>query len=516
MITWSRRQLLRSALGAGALAALDPPTGWSAAASKQTLFPFGIASGFPTSASVVLWTRVAIESLAPGGGLPQRPIEVRWQLSADDSFRDVIASGTDWALPQYAHSVHVEPSGLDPGRDYWYRFEAQGQRSPVGRTRTAAAPGTPLASLRAALVCCQHYEHGEWAAYRHLASSAPDLVVHLGDYIYESSMQRPPGRRHVPAHEAFTLDDYRLRYSQYKLDPALQAAHAVAPWLVTWDDHEVENDYADDLDQDADPPALFLQRRAAAYQAYYENMPVPRRAVPFGPLARLYTDRIFGDLLSITLLDGRQYRSHGACLPPGRGGALRTSGCRELFDASRTMLGATQEAWLGDRLKQSRARWNVIAQGTPMAYIDQDAGAERLWWTDAWAGYPAARDRLMSQLLETRVSNPLVVSGDVHAFGWSELRAKTGRDDGPVVAPELITTSISSNAVAQSTLDQWPADSPELKHIDGTKRGYTMLTLTHRDASAQLIAVDDQRDPASACRVIKSLSLESGRATYDD
>ncbi len=303
-------------------------------------------------------------------------------------------------------------------------------------------------------------------------------MLHLGDYIYESSMQRPPGRRHIPAAEAFTLDDYRLRYSQYKLDPALQAAHACAPWLAMWDDHEVENDYANDKDQDDDPPALFLQRRAAAYQAYYEHMPVPRRAVPFGAFARMYTQRVFGDLANIVLLDGRQYRSHDACIPPGRGGALRTSGCDELFDPSRTMLGANQEAWLGSQLKESRARWNLIAQGTPMAWIDQDPSAEKLYWTDAWAGYPAARDRLMQQIQETRVSNPLVLSGDVHAFGWANLRAKRDQPDSAAVTPELITTSISSNPVAQSVMDGWTKDSPELRKIDGTARGYIDLTVT--------------------------------------
>lgn len=508
---WSRRRIVKAGAAVVIASSLAPAA--LRAASSRTVFPFGIASGYPTSFGMVLWTRLAREPLAPGGGLPPAtPIEVRWQLAEDEAFKRIAASGTAWALPEHAHAVHLEPTGLEPARDYWYRFEALGDRSPVGRTRTAAAPRAPLASLHAAVVCCQHYEHGEYAAYAHVAANPPDLVLHLGDYIYDSSMQRPPGRRHVPSADAFTLEDYRLRYSQYKLDPALQAAHAVAPWMSMWDDHEVVNDYGSDKGQTADPPELFLQRRAAAYQAYYEHMPLPRHAVPFGPDAHLYTGKAFGDLATIILADNRQYRSHGACIPPGRGGALRTSGCPELFDPSRTMLGATQEAWLGQQLKDSRGRWNLIGQGTPMAWIDQDPTADELYWTDAWAGYPAARDRLMQQLIDTRVSNPVILSGDVHAFGWSNLRATRDHPEGPIVAPELIATSISSNAVAQSQLDGWTKDSPELEQIDGTSRGYIDLAITRERLEAKHVGVLAPKDPKSACTVLRTLQIEAGKA----
>ncbi len=493
----SRRRLLE--LGLVGSAALLTRTG--SAATTASPFTLGVASGYPTSGSVVLWTRLARAPEAPGGGMPAAPVPVKWELAEDEQFRRIARSGTVWAVPAEAHSLHVEPLGLEAARPYWYRFECEGHRSPVGRTATAAAPGSPLVRLRAAVVSCQHYEHGHYAAYRHLAQRDDvDLVVHLGDYIYEGSVTRPAPRRHnLP--NAMTLEDYRNRYTQYRLDPSLQAAHAAAPWIAIWDDHEVNNDYAGDVSEDGDEPALFLQRRAAAYQAWYENLPVPRRLVPFGPYARIHTERVFGDLAQIHLLDGRQYRTRQACTPAGSGGARRVdTDCRELFHESRTMLGTDQEKWLERRLGASRARWNVLAQGTPMAWIDQDPAPDAAqYWTDSWSGYPAARDRLMQSLTTSRVANPVVLSGDVHAYGWSELHAKVGQPSGPMVAPEVITGSISSNAVAQSNIDGWRKDSPELKSLDGRKRGYTHLTFTRERMEAQFIAVEDQMDPQSRC-----------------
>lgn len=496
----TRRRLLELGL-IGSTALLPLARTVNAASRTASPFTLGVASGYPSSATVVLWTRLAREPEAPGGGMPAAPVPVKWELAEDEHFRRIARSGTAWAVPEEAHSLHVEPLGLEAARPYWYRFECDGHRSPVGCTATAAAPGASLARLRAAVVSCQHYEHGHYAAYRHLAARDDvDLVLHLGDYIYEGSVQRPAPRRHnLP--NAMTLEDYRNRYTQYRLDPSLQAAHAAAPWIAIWDDHEVNNDYGGAVSEDGDEPALFLQRRAAAYQAWYENLPVPRRLVPFGPHARIHTQRVFGDLAGIYLLDGRQYRTRQACTPAGFGGARRVdSDCRELFDESRTMLGLDQEKWLEGRLGASRARWNVLAQGTPMAWIDQDPASDGAqYWTDSWTGYPAARDRLMRSLVTTRAANPLVLSGDVHAFGWAGLHAKAGQDAGPVIAPELITGSISSNALAQADIDGWRKDSPELKSLDGTRRGYTHLTLTRERAEAQFVAVADQMDPRSPC-----------------
>lgn len=502
-----RRELLRlSLLGAAAL-----PLRSIAAPKSVDPFTLGVASGYPTSSGVILWTRLAREPLAPGGGMPAMPLPLRWELATDDTFRSIVRTGTAWATPAEAHSVRIEVMDLQPGREYWYRFEHDGHRSAAGRTATAHAPGANLAQLRLAVVSCQHYEHGHYAAYRHLAARHDvDLVLHLGDYIYEGSTQRPGPRRHAFP-EAFTLDDYRNRYAQYRLDPALQAAHALCPWLATWDDHEVDNDYAADVSEDGDVAALFLQRRAAAYQAWYEHLPVPRRFAPFGADARIHSQRLFGGLANVLLLDGRQYRTRHACTPAGRGGAARVGPeCAELQDASRTMLGEAQEAWLEAQLQASRSRWNLLAQGTPMAWIDQDPGDGVLRWNDSWSGYPAARNRLMQTLRRTDVSNPVVLSGDVHAFGWSELRAEVGSEDGEPVAPEIIATSISSNALAQAEMDRWLVNSPELKHIDGTRRGYAHLTLTDRTVETSFVAVRDQRDPASACDVVQQLVVEAG------
>ena len=307
-----RRQLLLGGL-ACAVAPMLPITSARAAADARALrdnpFTLGVASGYPRPDGFVLWTRLAPQPLIPGGGLPpDAMLPVQWEVAEDESMRRVVRSGTDYAVAQWAHSVHVEPAGLQPGREYWYRFRVGEHRSAIGRTRTAVAPGATLARLRLAVASCQQYEHGYYAAYRHMREDAPDLIVHVGDYIYEQSWGTNPVRSHG-APECYTLDDYRTRHALYRGDEDLQAAHAACPWLVTWDDHEVDNDYAAAISEENDAEALFLARRAAAYQAYYEHMPLPRRAVPFGAHMRLHAARAFGDLAQIVMLDGRQYRS---------------------------------------------------------------------------------------------------------------------------------------------------------------------------------------------------------------
>jgi alkaline phosphatase D len=240
------------------------------------------------------------------------------------------------ATPGLAHSVRAEATGLETARTYWYRFTAGDAVSATGRTRTAAAAGAANERLRFAFASCQQYEQGYFGAYRHMAREDLDLVVFLGDYIYESSW----GRNHVRKHtggEPRTLDEYRARYALYKSDPDLQRVHAAAPWLVTWDDHEVNNDYANDRGQDLDPE--FLVRRAAAYQAYYEHMPLTPRALPRGPDALLYDSYAFGDLATFFVLDDRQYRAHQVCPRPGRGGSNVVAGCAERLEASLSMLG---------------------------------------------------------------------------------------------------------------------------------------------------------------------------------
>jgi alkaline phosphatase D len=467
-------------------------------------FRLGVASGYPHATGFVLWTRLA-------GDLEPVAIPVRWEVAADEAFRSVVGSGIAEASPEWAHSVHVEPDGLEPDRWYWYRFRAGDTLSPVGRARTAPASDASPARLRFAFASCQHYEQGYFGAYRHIVADAPDLVAFLGDYIYESSW----GREHVRKHDAgepYTLDDYRARHALYRSDPDLQAAHAACPWIVTWDDHEVDNDYADDRPEDGMPREEFLARRAAAYRAYYEHMPLPGRMRPRGPHMRIYTQLGWGGLARFYLLDDRQYRSYQACPRPGRRGGSSTvdvADCPRLADPRRSMLGPAQERWLSGALARSRSRWNLIAQQTPMAQFDQLPGEGRRAWTDGWDGYPAARARLFDTLLEHRVSNPVVLGGDVHSFNVSELRRDFDDPASPVIAAELVGTSITSQAWAQERLDPLLPDNPHMKLVDSRYRGYVRVEVAPGRARADLRAMETVARPDAACFTLASFEMEN-------
>jgi alkaline phosphatase D len=339
-----------------------------------------------------------------------------------------------------------------------------------------------------------------------------DLITHVGDYIYEVSWGKDPVRSHGTP-EAFTLDDYRARYALYKSDPDLAAAHAAYPWVVTWDDHEVNNDYANDISQENDEPELFLARRAGAYRAYYEHQPLPARMIPFGSKMRLYSHYSYGDLVSMTLLDQRQYRSPEACMRPGRGGSnrVKVSECPELEAQSRTMLGAQQESWTAAVMASDNKAWNLIAQGTVMSYVDEDPGPEKQFWTDGWGGYPAARQRLMNFLSSAKIQNPVVLSGDIHAFITSGLRLRAGELDSPVVASEFVTTSVSAQALPQSTLAEWASNNPNILLATSEHRGYTRLDITRQRLQADFMAMESVRTPQSARKVLKSFVVESGR-----
>jgi alkaline phosphatase D len=474
-------------------------------------FPLGVASGYPTPDSMVLWTRLALSPLEPGGGMPQEVVAVDWEVATDDRMRSVIQHGTTYATPEWAHSVHIEPSGLDPGHDYWYRFTAGGVRSPIGRTRTAPTHGAPLDRLKIGLVNCQHYEHGYYTAYRHLVSDNPDLIVHVGDYIYEGNA--PTKVRNHNMSVAFTLDDYRARHALYKTDRDLANAHAAAPWLAIWDDHDVANDYANDVSEEDDDPQLFLARRAAAYQAYYEHMPVPRWAVPSGPAMRLYASRAFGDLVSIVLLDQRQYRAPEACPPLGRAGGHRVEAekCPDLKEPSRSMLGGRQEAWMQGQLASSQTRWNLLAQGTLMAYNTEEPPPGHLFWTDAWNGYPVARERLMKFLFEHHIENPVVLSGDIHAFVVSGLNLKPSDLDSPVVATEFVATSVSSDAVTEEYFEKMRRLNSNLLTATGLHRGYVILDIKKDHLRADLVSIDTVKTPDSGRSTLISYVVEAGK-----
>jgi alkaline phosphatase D len=371
--------------------------------------------------------------------------------------------------------------------------------------------------LKLAVASCQHWEFGTYAAHRHIAAAAPDLVAFLGDYIYEwgpYQLQHP--KTALRTAESFTLADYRARYAQYKTDRHLQAAHEAAPWIVTWDDHEVANDYGSDRDERLDPH--FVQRRAAAYQAFYEHMPLRLTPRDFANL-RIYQRYDWGQLARLHVLDDRQYRAHHACTPQGRGGSssVLLRDCAALKDRSRSMLGKEQEQWLAQGLSSSAARWNILAQQTLMAQNSQlpikreDDGR---FWTDGWDGYPMARQQLMDTLLTSRARNPLVLSGDVHSFFACELAHNPSRPRSPanpLLATEFCGTSITSPSRPQSRTEQYVSMNHGIKYGRSDKRGYMLLTITPADTTAHFLALDNVHDSASAIERAAGFIVRSGQ-----
>lgn len=478
-------------------------------------FTLGVASGDPANDGVVLWTRLAPRPLDPDGGLPPHAIPVRWEISADEHFRAPL-HGMAMAEPDWGYSVHVEVGQLAPARPYFYRFIVDGIASPVGRTRTAPAPAAMPDRLRFAFSACQHYEAGHYAAHRHIADEDPDLVVFLGDYIYEGNPGANGVRRHLNP-EPVDLAGYRVRYATYKRDPLLQAAHHAAPWITTWDDHEVQDNYAGIHDKRNGDPARFLRRRAAAYQAYYEHLPLRAAQRPRNGAARLYRSIDWGGLAQFQVIDDRQYRDPPPCQPEGTiAQHLTTVGlrpdCPERRDPRRTMLGAAQERWLDARLGDTRARWNFLTQQTLMKSEFRippgTGGPPSVYNTDSWDGYAAARDRIVRRWRDARTPNPVVLSGDIHAFIAGDHQDPD--DPARIVASEFVGGSISSGA-GDTTLKQSTARNPLFHFAENQVRGYSRVELTRDRCDVTFRGLDDVRDPASAVRDLARFTIENGR-----
>ena len=480
-----------------------------------TLFALGVASGDPAPDGFVLWTRLAPDPLM-GGGMPDRPMEVRWEVATDENFRAIVASGTETAQPAGAHSVHVEVGGLRPGAWYWYRFLAGGQVSDAGRARTAPALGASPERLRLILASCQNWQHGYFSAWRHAAAEDADAICFVGDYIYEYGPLRRmpvPARAHMGG-EARTLAEYRTRYAQYKTDPDLQTAHRAAPWILTWDDHEVENDYAGDHPEKLAELPGFLARRAAAYQAYWEHMPLRLAQRPDGPNARIYRRLDFGHLARLHVLDDRQYRAYQACPRPEQGGGSATVGpdCTERLRPERSLLGAAQEQWLEAGLAESPARWNVLVQQSLFAEFRQGTPAEPRWWTDAWDGYPAARQRLTNFIATRKPANPLILGGDVHCFYATDIRTDFADSRAAVIASEFIGSSISSRGWTNAQLQPLLAANPHIRFAELEKRGYAVLDLGAKATQARFRAIGDATNPHTGVETLKMFTVEAGRA----
>jgi alkaline phosphatase D len=459
-----------AAFGGGALsrAAASPGAGFARPAGPY--FNLGVASGDPLPDSVVLWTRLAPNPTAEDGfgGMPDTTVPVEWELAKDEKFTQIVQRGHTDAQRKSAHSVHVEPTGLQPGTEYFYRFRAHGNLSDVGRTRTAPAPDQ-LSELTMCFASCSHYGEGHFTAYRRMAEDHPGLILHLGDYQYEYPAKAADVRK-VLGPETVTLANYRQRHGQYKSDLDLQVAHATAPWLVVWDDHETENNWADEVPEQPDPG--FLDRRAAAFQAYYENMPLRSTARPRGIDMRLYRRFAWGELATFHMLDTRQYRDDQAC-----GDGTRVN-CVERLDPNRTITGVEQERWLLDGFHRSRARWDVLGQQVFFAQRDLRVGAEQGFSMDAWDGYRANRDRVAAGLGNSGVRNGVVLTGDVHRHWAAEVRENPDQPDSRGVGVELVATSVTSGGDGNEDTNAGVlAENPHLRFFKN-RRGYVRTRFT--------------------------------------
>jgi alkaline phosphatase D len=501
----SRRAFLA---GAGQYLALTHALPFAAAGQtkiKSDPFTLGVASGDPTPDGIVLWTRLAQDPLN-AGGMPAESVDVEWQIATDERMERVVKKGRTSATPDLAHSVHVEVRGLDPGRWYWYRFKTGSHTSPAGRTRTAPDARKPLDKLSFAFASCQNYEAGYFTAYRHMAEEDIQLVVHLGDYIYESATRLGRPRQHNGP-EPSSLSEYRDRYALYKTDPDLQKAHALFPWIVTWDDHELDNNYAGDKAEDGAPRDGFLERRANAYQAYYEHMPLRRSSLPRGSSLQLYRRLTFGDLAEFSVLDTRQYRSDQPC---GDGNKPQ---CAEAVAKQATMLGDEQERWFLYGLGHSRSRWNIIAQQVLMAKVDRFAGPDQTFAMDQWSGYEAARNRVLKFLHERRTSNPVVLTGDIHSNWVADLKLDFGDPKSPTLGTEFVGTSISSGGDGSDSLPAVEAYLPENPHIRfyNNQRGYVRCTVTPDQWKTDYRVLPFVEKPGAQVKTRASFIVENGR-----
>jgi alkaline phosphatase D len=486
----SRRALLGGAAAVSVGAAIGMLDTHRAHAETVRSDPFGlgVASGDPLPHAVILWTRLVADPTT-GSSLPARDIELEWEVARDPAFRRRVRQGEATASALLGHSVHVDVRGLAPATDYWYRFRTGGFVSSAARTRTAPAAGAAVGSLRLAVATCQDFQTGYWPAYSALAEEDVDVVLHLGDYIYESDPKSVfPDRLHtkpqtVGLGQLVTLDDYRARHAQYKTDPALQAAHAIAPWIVTWDDHEVENDYATLVDEMKDigprhqAQDAFAQQRAAAYQAYYEHMPIRARLRPGSPDLRIFRRFDFGDLARFNVLDTRQYRTdQPTAVPPGSGAEAAGQG-----NVTGTLTGEEQEAWLKDGLVTSRAQWNVLAQQVMMSRTrlpDLLNTVPFLTNLDQWDGYAPQRQRLLQFLADESISSPVVLAGDTHSSWFSDLTLNFDDPGAAVVAAEFVATSISSSfrpALVPAIEQVNPVLNPHVRYFQARRRGYLRM-----------------------------------------
>lgn len=510
-----RRSFARYAAAVASGSWLSACTGRSPATAERRRsfvddpFRMGVASGDPAADGMVLWTRLVPQPFAPRGGMPDETVTVGWEIAADEAMRNVVQRGTALATVELGHSVHVEVQGLQPDRIYWYRFRVGDAESPIGRTRTLPAANAMPKQARFAVTSCQNWEQGLFTAYEQMRADDPDLVLHLGDYIYEYEAGRNGKVRTHHGNEIETLDDYRRRYAQYRSDPLLQAMHAHCPWLVTWDDHEVDNNYAGPISEQKDvAPEALLRRRASAYRAYYEAMPLRARSLPIGPDLRLYRSAAYGKLAELFVLDTRQYRSDQA--NDDKRGPLRG----EALAAGRTLLGADQRLWLKQGLLDSRGTWNVFAQQVMMACATTPVadGAELSFSMDQWPGYAHERADLLRFCADRKVANPVVLTGDIHSHWANELRIDDRDEQAAVVAAEFVATSLSSGGDGgdgKSYRERLIAQNRCVRYHN-QQRGYLRCTLDAKSWVTDYVVMDKVTTLGGKASVAATAVLEGG------
>ncbi|MEB2780466.1 alkaline phosphatase D family protein [Algoriphagus sp. C2-6-M1] len=469
-------------------------------------FTLGVASGEPLPDGIVLWTRLAPKPLE-GGGLTDQEIEVSWEIASDPGFSDIVQHGKELATKDFAHSIHVEVSDLSPSSYYYYRFKTGDYVSQTGKTKTAPAFGTDLAELRFAIASCQNYASGLYTAYDHMVKEDLDVVFFLGDYIYEKGSGANALRKHLPEKEIMTLEDYRIRYGQYKSDPSLMAAHAAFPWIVVPDDHEVKNNWGGD-GPPYDDNASFLHRRAVAFQAYYEHMPLRKASIPKGIAMNIYRKFRFGNLAEFSMLDTRQFRTDFAC-----NGSWEAN-CAARYDPSRTMLGEVQENWLTDNLSQSSCTWNILGQQVRMAQVGRKMDGAIKYAADSWDGYAATRNRLMNSIKENQVKNLVVLTGDSHKNWVNELRLNPDDPQSEVMGTEFMGTSISSagdgNEFSEVGLELMEVN-PDIKFYN-EQRGYVVLVAKPDELKADFKVMPFVTRPDAPIYTIASFTIENGIA----
>ncbi|WP_395685248.1 alkaline phosphatase D family protein [Caenimonas koreensis] len=512
-----RRRLLQLAAASAAVLWL-PRSVWSQPRLASDPFTLGVASGSPSHDSVVLWTRLVSPALA------SQQVTVRWEVAHDEQFTRIAQSGQAQALPELAHSVHVEPQGLEPDRWYFYRFMAGDAVSPVGRTRTFPAPDAMAQKLRLVYASCQRWEHGFFSAYEHMQRENADVVLFLGDYIYEyagaANAVRP-----TPGGWCLSLDDYRARYALHRSEAALRAMHAACPWIVTWDDHEVQNDYAGLTPGDSGPSvADFAARRAAAYQAFYEHMPVRAstltRAVAGlreGAEMRLYGQVQFGQLANLLVLDDRQYRGAQVCSRGGKLGSstLDPATCAAWDDPARTLLGAAQEQWVDAAFAKAGAGWNIVGQQTVFGQRDWRSGPGKTLWNDGWDGYSAARSRLTQSLQRHKVANAVFLGGDVHENWVGHVKADYDKPDSAALGVEFCGTSITSRSAGNQKIPEWLAENPHFVFADSVGKGYGVAEFTPQRLTTTLRVLDDVTRQDTRVQTLASFVVQAGRAVVE-